>query len=42
VIIWNSLSHNVVKVDSVDKFKSTLDKFWMYQDITYSGTLRKY
>ena len=38
VNIWNSLSNNVVEVDTVDKFKLRLDKFWMYQDIKYDFT----
>jgi len=32
VNIWNGLPNTVVEVDTVDKFKSRLDKFWMYQD----------
>ena len=36
--IWNSLSNTVVEVDTVDKFKLRLDKFWMYQDIKYDLT----
>ena len=35
---WNSLSNTVVEVDTVDKFKLRLDKFWMYQDIKYDFT----
>ena len=31
--IWNSLSNTVVEVDTVDKFKLRLDRFYMYQDI---------
>jgi len=38
VNIWNSLSNTVVEVDTVDKFKLRLDKFWMYQDIKYDFT----
>ena len=38
VNIWNSLSNTVVEVDTVDKFKLGLDKFWMYQDIKYDFT----
>jgi len=29
---------SVVEVDTVDKFKLRLDKFWMYQDIKYDFT----
>ena len=28
----------MVEVDTVDKFKLQLDKFWMYQDIKYDFT----
>ena len=46
VNIWNSLPHYVVDVDSVDTFKSRLDKFWLDQpvmsdwkaDLTVTGT----
>ena len=38
VNIWNSLPNTVVEVDTVDKFKFLLDKFWMYQDIKYDFT----
>ena len=38
VNIWNSLPKTVVEVDTVDKFKLRLDKFWMYQDINYDFT----
>jgi len=38
VNIWNSLPNTVVEVDTVDKFKLRLDKFWMYQDIKYDFT----
>ena len=30
--------NTVVEVDTVDKFKLRLDKFWMYQDIKYDFT----
>ena len=33
VNIWNSLHNTGVEVDTDDKFKWWLDKFWMYQDI---------
>ena len=36
--IWNSLPNTAVEVDTVDKFKLRLDKFWMYQDIKYDFT----
>jgi len=35
VNIWNSLPNNFVKCDTVNKFKSYIDKFWQYQDIVY-------
>jgi len=35
VNIWNSLLNAVVDVDSVDLFKSKLDKFWRFQDVKY-------
>jgi len=38
VNIWNSLSNTVDEVDTFDKFKLQLDKFWMYQDIKYDFT----
>ena len=38
VNIWNSLSNTVAEVDTVDKFKLRLDKFWMYHDIKYDFT----
>ena len=31
--IWNSLPDYVVDVDTVDIFKSRLDKFWKDQDV---------
>jgi len=34
----DSLPNTVVEVDTVDKFKLRLDKFWMYQDINYDVT----
>jgi len=35
VNIWNSLPTDVVLCDTVNKFKSYLDKFWQYQNIVY-------
>jgi len=35
VNIWNSLPNKVVSADSVNCFKSRLDKFWQNQDIVY-------
>jgi len=32
------LTITVVEVDAVGQFKSRLDKFWMYQVITYDFT----
>ena len=29
----------MVEVDTVDQFKSRLDKFWVYQDIKYDFTV---
>jgi len=31
----NSLPNHVVLSDTVNMFKSTLDKFWQYQDLIY-------
>ena len=39
LIFFNSLSHAVVDVDSVDLFKSRLDNFWMSQDVKYDYTV---
>ena len=36
VNIWNSLPNKVVLADSVNCFKSRLDKFWQNQDIVYN------
>jgi len=33
---WNSLPNKVVLTDSVNCFKSRLDKFWQNQDIVYN------
>ena len=34
--IWNSLPNKVVLADSVNCFKSRLDKFWQNEDIVYN------
>ena len=39
VNIWNSLPNAVVDVDTVDLFKSRVDKFWMRQDVKYDHTV---
>jgi len=36
VNIWNSLPNKVVLANSVNCFKSRLDKFWQNQDIVYN------
>jgi len=33
--IWNSLPNHVVLSDTVNMFKSRLDKFWKHQDVMY-------
>ena len=33
--IWNSLPNYVVLSDTVNTFKSQLDKFWQHQDVIY-------
>ena len=33
--IWNSLPNYVVLCDTVNTFKSRLDKFWQHQDVIY-------
>ena len=33
--IWNSLPNHVVLSDTVNTFKSRLDKFWQHQDVIY-------
>ena len=38
VNIWNSLPNTVVEVDTVDKLKLRLNKFWMHQDIKFDFT----
>ena len=32
---WNSLPNHVVLSDTVNMFKSRLDKFWQHQDLIY-------
>jgi len=34
--IWNSLLDNVVAADSINSFKSWLDKYWTNQDVIYN------
>jgi len=36
VNIWNSLPSHVVSAETVNCFKSRLDKFWLNQDIIYN------
>ena len=36
--IYGAVYLTLVEVDTVDKFKLRLDKFWMYQDIKYDFT----
>jgi len=36
VNIWNSLPNKVVLADSLNCYKSRLDKFWLNQDIVYN------
>ena len=35
VNIWNSLPSHAIRAESVDSFKTRLDKFWNNQDIIY-------
>ena len=35
VSIWNSLPDSVVSAESVNSFKSRLDKFWSMHDFVY-------
>ena len=35
VNIWNSLSNYVITAESVNSFKSRLDKFWQHQELIY-------
>jgi len=32
---WNSLHNEVVSADSINIFKSSLDKFWYNQDLKF-------
>jgi len=34
--IWNSLSDFLVEADSINSFKSWLDKYWTNQDVIYN------
>ena len=36
--IWNSLPNHVVDVNTVNFFKTRLDKFWRNQDVKYDFT----
>ena len=38
VNIWNSLPNYVVDVNSVNVFKTRLDRFWMDQDVKFDFT----
>jgi len=38
VNIWNNLPISVVNVNSVNLFKTHLDKFWMHHDVKYDFT----
>jgi len=40
LIIWNSLPNHVVLSDTVNTFKSRLDKFWHHQDVIYDVTAK--
>jgi len=35
VSVWNSLSDSVVSAESVNSFKSRLDKFWSMREFVY-------
>jgi len=35
VSVWNSLPDSVVSAESVNSFKSILDKFWSMHDFVY-------
>jgi len=35
VNIWNSLANHVVYVNTVDIFKTPIDRFWANQDVKY-------
>ena len=36
VNIWNSLPNYVITTESVNSFKSRLDKFWKHQELMYN------
>jgi len=36
VNIWNSLPDSVVDADTINTFKSRLDKHWLNQDVVYN------
>ena len=36
VNIWNSLPNYVITAESVNSFKSRLDKFWQHQELMYN------
>jgi len=36
VSIWNSLPNYVIMTESVNSFKSRLDKFWKHQELMYN------
>jgi len=38
VNIWNSLPNHVVDVNTVNLFKTCLDRFWANQDVKYDFT----
>jgi len=38
VNIWNSLPNHVVDVNTVNLFKTRLDRFWANQDVKYDFT----
>jgi len=38
VNIWNSLPNHVVNVNTVNLFKTRLDRFWANQDVKYNFT----
>ena len=38
VNIWNSVPNHVVDVNTVNLFKTRLDKFWANQDVKYDFT----
>jgi len=40
VNIWNSLPNYVITAESVNSFKSRLDKFWKHQELMYNYKLQ--